>query len=347
MPITPYRFVAAEAELQPVNGGLAVPVDVEIPPPPPDTSWETMRDEVMSSHSLAPADAWYAAHTGIGSPDIITGLPPGYSDPGPLTPADLVDGSLASTHDGQVFIGVRGTNIRVAHNNVTYVRCWVTGMAGPYAAAYYPTAGSGLGGLRIEASTFAYARNYSDYPDGGMILRDPAWWNGRGLPGGITYSTIMRRCRCYNWTGGVGGWQMLLEYNYINNPQYGQGAHINQWRVHGTGRAYRNYGAGGNSGVGSIYFDNNPVNDVSYEQNFMNGAYRGTTVLPQAHVNLKSGPYVAPATGIVLRDNYHGPLHQATNPLSLEPIRWGEDGNILGPNHYISTGEAFYDSGPN
>lgn len=306
----------------------------------PESTWEAMRDEVLASRSLAAADAWYAAHTGIGSVDIATDLPAGYEDPGPLAEDDLVNGSLDSTHDGQVFIGVRGPRIRMNHNNVTYLRCWVTGATGTYGAAYNPAGGTTLGGARLESCTLAYP-----LLDGqaGYDPKDPGYFAQAARPGGIPYSSIVRRCDISGWAGGVQGRNALLEYNWHHDLQYPSGYHANQARLQGSsasGRIWRCYGTGGSSGVFSLYFDKEPTNNIAYEENFLNGEIYNGSPRPNYLTNMKNGAYVTPAVGIVVRNNYYGPIRSSA-ALTTEAVRWGEDGNILGPNFDVARGITF------
>lgn len=297
-----------------------------------------MRNEVLASQSLAAADAWYAAHTGIGSVDIVTDLPDGHTDPGPLAVEDLTPGSLTSSYDGQVIIGVRGSNIRVEHNNVTYLRCLNEGTTGTYGSSYSPTTGSALGGTRIEACTLAYP-----HLDGAAeyVAKDPCYWAQEGLPDGADYSTTMRRCDINGWAGGVQGFNLLLEYNWHHGMQYPDGYHANQVRLRRDGgRAWRNYGVGGSSGIMSLYFDKEPTRNLAYEQNFLNGEVLNGLPRPNYLVNMKNGDYVAAATGIVVADNYFGPIKSSAN-MTTEALSWGSNGNVLGPNHDIASGTTF------
>src|SRR5699024_8485088 len=106
---------------------------------PPTSTFPDIWDDMIASRSWERVQEEFDRHTGYEAA--------GYSY------SQLTPGSLTSTHDGQVFEGIRGSNMRVRHNNVTYRGCLVEG-GGTYGFDTSPAYGSTYTGTVVEYCTF-------------------------------------------------------------------------------------------------------------------------------------------------------------------------------------------------
>lgn len=296
-----------------------VPPVVDPDPPGDPGGWEDAITAAQSAGNVTPIDDWYAANTGHEANDIEVG--------------DLTPGTIVSTADGQTFEGIAASVIRVAHNNVTIRNCRVTD-GGLYGSYLNPTFSAPVTGLLIEHCTLVRAAAAAGGVGENSVFMMPA-------PSERAVDVTVRYCNSYGWVAGFRGFnKCLFEYNWIHDMQHPVGAHANAIRMGSSGgRAYRNYGTDGSSGVMSIYLDKEQTDSIAYEQNIMTG-----TTTPEGQggpsylVNIKNGAYAASAYNIQLRDNYWGPGYQY-GLRTAGGVSWGSNGNEASGNRMLLTNE--------
>ena len=298
-----------------VAGIITPPVD---PGPGPWSSdgWAA----AVGSRNWSTMQAWYQARAGIESV--------GYSVD------DLVAGSLVSAYDGQVIEGIRGTAMRVAHNNVTYRGCLVEG-GGTYGYYTNPTFGAGYTGTLVEGCTLI----------GGTPPIDKAAVLCASSPSAGIAATF-RGCELVGWSSGFlanGG--VDVEYCYIHDfyPSSVGGAHVSSIVARGANvRFYRNYATEGGSPICSIYFDMQAVHNVTIQENILSARLSLSGNLPSYLLFGKAGSYEASATGIVVGGNYLGDTagvdFQFGRFAGMGAVAWGSNGNVRTPDIDFLTG---------
>jgi hypothetical protein len=267
-------------------------------------SWEA----AVASRSFAQVEAWYAANTGHEALGIDY--------------ADLTAGSLESTSDGQVIEGIRGGPIHIAHNNVTVRGCRVESF-GLHGAYFNPTAGASITGALIEHCTY----------DGGLADVRANFWH----PANADAVTV-RRCNIYGWRSGNTSYRGGdLEECWIHDLSAPDETHRTGCLIGGADcRYWRNYVTDGGSGCANIYFDINPVQTSSLEENILNGSSPNAS--PSYLINLKDGPEGPGATNVRIVGNYYGPEFQF-GTFAGANVPWGSNGNEISGNVHFLTGD--------
>jgi len=287
------------------------------PPAIIDASWESMMATLAMDGSSQPADyaiveAWYQSNTGHEAA--------GYNQ------GDLTPGSLESSYDEQVFEGIIGSHMRVAHDNVTYRGCRVEGGA-TYGWYTNPTFSSTVTGTLVDSCTFA----------GGSPPVDKASMLSSNVSGG--YGVTFIGCDLSGWSSGVlaqGGAE--FKYNWTRDF-YGssvEGAHVSSANAIGEHiRFYRNYLTEGGSNLASIYCDKRTVGDIQITENILNGSGNNN---PSYLLFVKSGSYASSAYDVVMGGNWLGDDYQFGRVSGTGVIPFGSNGNVQTDNFLFSDG---------
>ena len=323
MPVTIYRVDLDTERLIPINGGafvdIAGPPDPDPDPTPdPPASWQDMVD----SQDFAVVDAWYETYTGY------DGINPNDEDDLPLAYEDLtpVGGAILSSADGQVIEGMRGTSIRIRHNNVTVRRCLIEG-GNLYGFYTNPTSGSSWTGTVVEFCTFF----------GGDPAVDKAAIHN-SYRSSIAHT--FRNCEIEGWSSGVlclggGNFEYCWTHNFYGSSV--SGAHVSSFNARANYiRFFRCYGTEGGSPIMSIYFDQNPCNNITIQENILNGSGNNS---PSYLLFFKVGEFSASAFNIVMGGNYLGDQYQYGLTAQLGIIAWGTNGNVRTSNYEFLTGD--------
>lgn len=295
------------------DSAVTVRTNVDTPPPPPLSGWQ----EVFEGQDFEALADWYDAAIGLAG----VGLDAG----------DMVPGSLATTHDGQVIEGFEGAAIIIGHNNVTIRRCRVVQNGSGYAVRFANT-NTNIRGAVIEDCDILRT---AVAPDGetrhGMIL-----YNGTSPASDVPALTI-RRCKIEGFTsaGGRLGNNVHMEYCAVRRFQYPPGPHANACRPDGINITVRRcLFTDGRSAIASIYFDSRPTYNVTFEENTLYGV--DPPWGPSFWVNGKSGEHLATAQNIVWRNNRYGGLYN--NGQFTSDVPWGQNGNQIYGERYFDTG---------
>lgn len=311
---------AAKATDASASGGSAVQFGASGGTSGP-ASWQEAVDSAVAQQDWTPIENWYAANTGHEALGYAVG--------------DLTSGTIVSQYDGQVFEGISASVIRVSHNNVTIRGCRVS-EGGQYGVYLNPTFNAPVTGLTIEYCTLVRTQPVTDSGQGHTpIFMQPALTSGTGFDVTIT------ACNMYGWQGGLKGVNKVLgQYNWIHDFQHPPGAHAQAvWYAGSGGKAYRNYCTDGSSGCMGIYFDKDPIDTVTYEENILTGQSTPEGEGgPSYLIALKDGPNTATTHDIKIINNMFGPGYQY-GYLNGAPIAWGSDGNELSGNHVLMTGQ--------
>jgi hypothetical protein len=287
-------------------------------PDPGVNGWQAAVD----SRNYTTMQNWYIANTGYEAL--------GYNV------EDLVSGSMVSSYNGQVIEGVRGSVIRIAHSNVTVRGCLIEG-GGTYGFYNNPTFGSTYTGTVVEYCTFVGG----DPPiDKSAVLASSAVSTG--------IAATFRNCEVTGWSSGFSAYGgVAVEYCYVHDffPSSVEGAHVSSMVARGSNvRFYRNYATEGGSPICSIYFDLNPVNNVTIQQNILSARMSQSGNTPSYLLFGKQGQYESPATNIVVGGNYLGNTagvdFQFGQTAGMGNVQWGSNGNVRTSNIDFLTGAA-------
>lgn len=299
-------------------GGSAPAPDPGNPDPGEPTPTPEDWQAAVDSRSFAQVEAWYKANTGIGALG--------------LSPSDLTSGSLQSTKDGQVLVGIRAGAARWKHSNVTFRGCLIEWSDALYGAYGSPTFGTPHTNIVFEYCTFIGPGSADSARRAAVVSSTHA--------NAVTF----RNCDFSGGTSGMandsaaGG--AVVEYCWVHDLAAAtaqNGAHRTSLRTTaGGGRFFRNYTTDGGSSCISAYFDKNPVNNFEIRENIMNGSSPNAS--PSYLISMKEGEYASSATGFKVVDNYFGPLYQF-GLLNGASVPWGSNGNEQSGNVHFLTGE--------
>lgn len=294
-------------------------VIVELAPPSAtpsgsfDEQWETAVAAGQAQQSFAPVEALYAANTGHEALGI--------------SEADLVDGSLVSEFDGQVFEGIRGSVIRCSHSGVRYLGCRVVD-GGQYGAYGNPTFGAPITDVRIEYCTYEYSQLLTEHH------RANLWYPAENVD-----TVTLSHCNMHGWSsGGQYGAGVTVEYCWMHDWQTFTDIHSSGISHNRTDmKSYRNYVTDGTSGCCTLYFDREPVHRVTMQENILNGS--SPQASPSYLINMKGGEHAAPATDVKIIGNLLGPEFQFGPMSGAEGLVFGQAGNEMTGNVWFLTGE--------
>lgn len=261
-----YQYDAINSQLEPLNGGLVVPIT---PPPVEDTDWQTafnsrdMRGTQPARDSVEPVGAiraWYEANTGH-DPSLSYEVLP--SETWTVNSAWLESregNGRVSFISGRWYVERYETSgmIRMAANNVTFRNIYQNSAGSLYGLQSRVTDGNATG-IIIENSTIAgNAAN-----DNGAALNFP---NARNVD-----QIILRNCDISGYRAGIycfGG--ITAEYCWVHDLHFSPGSHNTGASMRaGNNHLYRCLIADGNSSAISWYPEYGPYTNNIAEENVL------------------------------------------------------------------------------